>query len=243
MFQPRFSDAQLAALANDDLFQARLASDPELNRLYNPALSDHEVRQESFRALGGKCIIAGVELPPVTLGRFHLLVTVGNAFVQHKRTFQQLAHDLPEALFVLRYGAAAMAHFADVFEFLRKIEQYRDDAKTIPDALAKILDAEREAQEALLPWRRAVAAFADTCLRLDKGEDIEAACGRLDALLAASLAGLDMIPDGSDAATEETDGNAPKKKWWTRRPKPCSSRQPAEPARHSPSTQSGGTCQ
>jgi hypothetical protein len=243
MFQPRFTDAQLQALAADDLFQKRIAEDDELNRLFNPALSDHEVRQESLRALGGKCRIAGVDLPPVTLGRFHLLVTVGNSFVAHKRTFQQLAHDLPEALFVLRYGATAMAQFADVFEFLRKIEQYREDAKTIPDALVKILDAEREAQQALLPWRRAVAAFADTCLRLDKGEDIEAACGRLDTLLAASLAGLDMIPDGNDAITEDADGNTPKKKWWTRRRKPCSSRQSAEPAPASQSTQSGGTCQ
>lgn len=239
MDRPDFSREHLSALADDSEFQRRIAADVELNRLFNPALADSEIRLESFRSLGGGCRIAGVYLPPVTLGRFHLLVVVGNKFVQSKRTFQELCFDLPAALFILKHGAAAMAPFADIFSQIQDIERYKEDASKVPEVFEKLLQAHQACNEALLPWRRAVATFADVEICLVKGEDVEAAVGSLDALLAASLAGIDLLP----ANGLPMDDDGPKKKWWTRKRKQPLSPAPAKPAPPLPSTPPDGKSQ
>jgi hypothetical protein len=190
----QYAKEQLQILAADAEFNRRIAADEELQRLYDPSGDGLDMAEESARCLGSGRVICGVSVPPPTLGHLHTLSSIESPFAKSVRTFDHVLHDLAEALFVLHFGARAVAPVCDVFRWRRRVEQLRKDLGDNPALIGALLDAQRKAESELAAWRRGVMVFAETHLRIGEGETVEDAVKAVDDWIVAALSGLDMLP-------------------------------------------------
>lgn len=204
MGDPAFSPAELMALEADADFQKRVSTDAELERLFNPPPDDEDEREHTARALGSGIVIAGIPIPPPTLGTFRLLSLVGSDFLAADRKFEDLAKEITLALFVLHFGHRAVAPVCGQFRYRRALDRYRKSADTSPEHLQRMLAEEHRLASELGAWDRALARFASTRFR-PCGKSLLEIVVEIDAYLAAALSGLDNLP-----RVEET-GEGPKK--------------------------------
>jgi len=196
--KPRYAQADLIRLREDEEFQRRVGSDEELSRLFDPASEDLDTRAELAGSLGMCRRIAGVDVPPVTLGGIALLTALGNEFVKERRDWSQgpayQLGQLTEALFVLANGPKVVVPFADVFRNLRSIQAWRKDAASSPHIAAACMDAERKAASALLTWDAAVLTWGARCVRLEGEETLAECIGSFDDWVSQGLEGFRLFP-------------------------------------------------
>lgn len=205
---PAFTPDELRALEADAEFQRRVATDRELDELFNPPPDDEDEREHTARGLGMAYIIAGVTVPPPTVGTFRLLSMVGSEFLKSDRKFEDLSREITLALFVLHYGHRAVAPVCGQFRFRRALEKYAKTADTSPEHLARMLAEERKLADELAVWDRALARFASTHFR-PAGKSLVAIINEIDVYLNGALAGLDALPQleaAPDAKKKATPG-------------------------------------
>jgi len=138
-----FSHDEARLLEKDAEFQRRVATDAELNRLFNPPPDDEDEREQTARALGSGIVVAGVPLPPPTVGTFRLLSMVNSEFLAAERKFDDLAREVTLALYVMSRGHRAVMPYCEQFRMRRAIERHAKHAKESPAHLDRILAAER----------------------------------------------------------------------------------------------------
>ena len=190
---PAFTPDELRALEGDAEFQRRVASDRELDDLFNPPPDDEDEREHTARGLGMAYVIAGVTVPPPTVGTFRLLSMVGSEFLKAERKFEDLTREITLALFVLHFGHRAVAPVCGQFRWRRALEKYAKSADTSPEHLARMLAEERKIADELAAWDRALARFASTHIK-PAGKSFIAIVQEIDIYLNAALAGLDELP-------------------------------------------------
>jgi hypothetical protein len=193
-----YTPEELRALQADRTFQDRVSTDGQLNRLFNPPADEPEERESTMRALGSGLVIAGVPVPPPTLGVFRLLSAVGSDFVKTDRRFADAAREIAVALFVLHYGPRAVAPVCAQFRHRDTIERYRAAAEKSPDHLTSILAAERKIADELAAFDAAVNRFAMR-IAVPPGGSFVGVIVEIDRYLAAAMAGLDLLPQGGSA--------------------------------------------
>jgi hypothetical protein len=195
----KFTSEQLGKLQGDTEFQKRVGSDEELARLFCPQSQEWDVRSEMAVSLGMSRRIAGVDLPPVTLGMIGLLTAVGNEFVKvspdWSKGFAYQIQQFNEALFVLRHGPLAVSAFADVFRYQRTLAAWRNDAASSPHIAAACVDAEGKIAAAMRQWDAAVISWSTASIRLDEGETLDKSIASLDDWLAQGLVGFKLFPE------------------------------------------------
>jgi len=195
----KYTSEQLAKLQGDAEFQKRVGSDEELAKLFCPQSQEWDVRSEMALSLGMTRRIAGVELPPVTLGMIGLLTAVGNEFVKvapdWSKGFGFQLQQFNEALFVLRFGPLAVVSFADVFRYQRTLQAWRNDAASSPHIAAACVDAEGKISAAMKAWDSAVLSWSTANVRLGDGETIDKAIMALDEWLGQGMVGFKMFPE------------------------------------------------
>jgi hypothetical protein len=195
----KYTSEQLAKLQGDAEFQKRVGSDEELAKLFCPQSQEWDVRSEMALSLGMTRRIAGVELPPVTLGMIGLLTAVGNEFVKvspdWSKGFGFQLQQFNEALFVLRFGPLAVVSFADVFRYQRTLQAWRNDAAGSPHIAAACVDAEQKISAAMKAWDGAVISWSTANVRLGDGDTIDKAIVSLDEWLAQGMIGFKMFPE------------------------------------------------
>jgi hypothetical protein len=211
-----FNNADVKRLALDAEFQKRFGNDPEINRLWKIEPDANLRMDEDAQALGGCQRIAGVDVPPVTMGHFRLLTAAGNAFAElHPDLSSGFSYQLEqftEALFILHFGSKVVANFADVFRWKKIVAATRKQAGDNAAMLGAVLDAERRLAEALRPWDMAVLQFAAKHVKLAPGETIEDAAATLALWLSSAFSGLSLYPQINGPATPaEPDGTQKKK--------------------------------
>lgn len=207
---PAFTREELVALERDATFQKRVSGDETLNRLFSPPADDPREREDSFRALGAGCVIAGVPLPPPTLGTMRLLSAVDSEFVKSERKFADIAREVSVALFVLHYGSRAVAPVCQQFRYKAALERYRPHADKSPDMLAKCAAIERDLAGELAAWDCAINRFSER-VRLQRETLVDVAA-QIDAYIMAALSGLDMLPQvgGSPDPTKARADGTPR---------------------------------
>ena len=225
----KYSGEQLGRLRDDPEFNRRIGADEELARLFNPRCNDTDVRAELANGLGMTRRIAGVEVPPVTLGMIGLLTAVGNEFVKVKpdwaRGFEYQLAQFQEVLFVLAHGSKAVIPFADVFRHRKTLDAWRKDAASSPHIAQACLDAERQANAAMRLWDGAVLAWAEKHIRLEADETWPAAMANLDDWLVQGLTGLKLFPNvQAPDADKEGSAKATSPFGWMRKWRPRLSR-------------------
>lgn len=193
MPDPVFTNEELEALNRDGAFQKRVAEDRELFDLFNPPPDDEDEREQTARSLGMAYRIAGVTVPPPTIGTFRLLSFVGSEFLKAERRFDDIPKEITLALFVLHYGARAVAPVCGQFRFRAALDRLNKQAEKSPEHLAMILDAEAKLSAELGAWDAALARFAATQFR-PAGKSMLEIVREIDAYLAAALSGLDNLP-------------------------------------------------
>lgn len=193
MPDPVFTQAELEALNGDAVFQRRIENDRELNDLFNPPPEEQDERESTARALGMAYVIAGVTVPPPTIGTFRLLSMVGSEFLKAERKFDDIPREITLALFVLHYGARAVAPVCGQFRFREALDRMRRTAETSPDHLARILDCERKLAAELGAWDAALARFSSERIK-PAGKTMLEIVREIDVYLSAALSGLDDLP-------------------------------------------------
>ena len=197
--KPRYEQADLIRLRDDPEFQRRVGADEELSRLFDPTSEDLDTRAELAGALGMCKRIAGVDIPPVTLGHIALLTAIGNEFVKERRDWSQgPAYQLgqfTEALFVLANGPKAVVPFADMFRHQRTIQAWRKDAASSVHIAAACLEAERKTAAALQIWDATVLTWGARHVRLEGDATLQSCLGEFEEWVAAGLDGFRLFPD------------------------------------------------
>ena len=188
-----YTTDELRALQADGEFQRRVATDEELNRLFDPPPDEPDECERTMRALGSGVTIAGVTLPPPTLGTLRVLSAVGSDFIKSERKFADLVREVTLALFVLHYGPRAVAPVTGRFRQMEAVRAYKALPSTTPDHLAKILTAERAIAEELAVFENAVTRFAGR-VRLSDGETLISVAAQIDLYIKEAMSGLDLLP-------------------------------------------------
>lgn len=185
-------------LAFDADFQKRFGADEEMNRLWSGNADQADRDAEDAQSLGMSLRVAGVDVPPVKLGHIRLLTTVGNEFVSERpqwgRGFEFQLSQLTEALFVLHFGPRAVTSFADYFRWRKQLEVWRARAENQPEMMAKVMEAERKAEEGLKPWTAAVHAWAAGNVRLEGEATLASEIEKLDDWIASAFRGFNLFP-------------------------------------------------
>lgn len=211
----KYTEAQLMRLVNDKEFQARYGADPELNRLFSNDADATDSRDEDAQSLGMTCRIAGVDVPPVRAGHLRLLTQIESEFARQRpdwsRGFDYQLSQLVEALFVLRYGPAAIANFVEVFRWKKVIATWKQEAATNPALAATVLEAERKVAEGMKAWDAAVLRFSAQYVRLEGAETMPEAFARLDEWISKAFSGFALYPDIQkiETAEKKTAGHGP----------------------------------
>jgi hypothetical protein len=199
-------------LQADPEFQRRIGADPVLAELFNPA-NERNQEIEDAQAMGMCQRIAGVDVPPVTMGHFRMLTAAGNAFAELKPNlsagFSFQLEQFTEALFILHYGSRVLVPFTDIFRWRRALATWRKEVAANPALLAAIIEGERKLAEAMRPWDAAVLKFGERHVRLAPGETIEGAAELLGNWLAAAFSGFTLYPQNPDPedAQKKTAGH------------------------------------
>lgn len=205
----RYAQADLVRLREDPEFQRRVGADEEIARLFNPQCEDTQIRAELAQGLGMSRRIAGVDVPPATLGMFVLLTAAGNEFAKAKRDWSAglgyMVAQFTEALFILSNGPKAVVSFADVFRYQKKLDAWRKDAAGSQHIAQVCLDAERKASESLRLWDAAVLAWGASHVRLSPGDDLLEVIGELDDWINRGLEGFALFPDVQRPEDKEGD--------------------------------------
>jgi len=202
-----YTPDELKALQADSVFQARVGGDPEINRLFNPPPDEPEEREYTMRALGSGLVIAGIAVPPPTLGVFRLLSAVGSDFVRSNRQFADVAREIAVALFVMHYGPRAVAPVCAQFRHRDTIARYKLTADQSPDHLARLLDAERKIADELAAFDSAVNRFAIR-IKVPPGGSFAGVLVEIDRYLSAAMVGLDLLPQTAPAPAEKKTAKA-----------------------------------
>ena len=232
-----FSHDEARLLEKDAEFQRRVATDAELNRLFNPPPDDEDEREQTARALGSGIVVAGVPLPPPTVGTFRLLSMVNSEFLAAERKFDDLAREVTLALYVMSRGHRAVMPYCEQFRMRRAIERHAKHAKESPAHLDRILAAERTLAAELAEWDAALARFSSTVIK-PAGMSLTEIATEIDAYLTAALSGFKLLPQVVRAG--EDGAGRPKVPRGTTSTKPRSSRWFWRLARHFRSMTSGG---
>jgi hypothetical protein len=208
----RYTREQLERLYKDDVFQKRFGADPELNALMNPVPEQDRSGEEDLQSLGPGRRIMGVDVPPAHLGHLRLLTMIGNEVAKEKsdwsRGFEFQLRHLTEALFVLRFGAAAVVPFAAYFRWRKVVEDLREPAQKDPALMAAFLNAELKAAEGLAAWDTAVLRFAEKYVRIEPDCNFIAEGNALIEHVTHAFDGFGLFP----TVNTPKDPNTPEKK-------------------------------
>ena len=215
-----FSHDEARLLEKDAEFQRRVSTDAELNRLFNPPPDDEDEREQTARALGSGLVIAGVPLPPPTVGTFRLLSLVNSEFLAAERKFEDLAREVTLALYVMSRGHRAVMPYCEQFRARRVIERYAKHAAESPAHLDRLIAEERRLAKELAGWDAALARFSSTVIK-PAGMSLTEIAAEIDAYLSAALAGFDLLPQVVRAG--ETGADRPKARRGTTTTRPRSS--------------------
>ena len=178
----------------------------------NPVPEQDRSSEEDLQSLGPGRRIMGVDVPPAHLGHLRLLTMIGNEAAKDKsdwsRGFDFQLQQLTEALFVLRFGAAAVVPFAPYFRWRKVVEDLREPARKDPTLMAAFLNAELKAAEGLAPWDSAVLRFAEKYIRIEPDCNFIAEGNALLEHIGHAFDGFGLFPK----VNTPPDPNTPEKK-------------------------------
>jgi hypothetical protein len=199
----RYLVRDVMRLAYDAEFQKRFGADPELIRLFALPSVQADRDAEDAQMLGMCERVAGVDVPPVTLGHIRVLQVVGNELVSDQpdwnRGFEFQLQQLVEALFILANGPRAVGAFCDLFRWRRAVAEWRDKVGGNPALLDPLLAAEQRAAEGLRVWDAAVLTWGAAHVRLGDGETVVDALQRLEAWVLSAFRGFKLFPQTMQA--------------------------------------------